>query len=223
MKKIVLTLLAAIAVTCIWAQQPLCPVKEGVSLLYVMKDAKGKVKNYSRQTVTLVEGSGNNLTITYLSEALDAKKKPLANAPVISYTTRVENGAVVIDPKSILNSISTAFPTDGAAEGTPMILPANMKAGDKLPDCEMKMQITVFYINASYTNGVCEGEEQITTAAGTFLCKKTKYDFKSSAGIIKSNGVIHTWYAPGVGVVKQEMFNNKGKLNTYQELVELSK
>ena len=66
MKKLVLTLVAAIAATTLWAQ-PLSPTKEGVSLLYATKNSKGKVQSYSRQTVTSVEGSGNNFTITYSS------------------------------------------------------------------------------------------------------------------------------------------------------------
>ena len=221
MRKIVLTLLAAIAATSLWAQQPLCPVKEGVSLVYATKDAKGKAKSYSQQTVTSIEGSGSSLAVTYASEAMDAKKKKSANVPVISYTTRVENGDVVIDPKALLNGVSTGSPSDGSAEGSPMVLPANMKAGDALADCEMKMQIAFLKISAAYTEGACEGEEQITTEAGTFQCKKVKFNCKSSALGIKKDMIIHTWYAPGIGIVKQDIYNNKGKLENTQELVEL--
>lgn len=221
MKNLVFTILAALAATSIWAQQPLCPVKEGVSLTYATKNAKGKVQSYSRQTVTSVEGSGNNLTISYASEAMDAKKKTLSNVPVIPYSYKVENGTVIVDPKAILNTVSTGSPSDGAAEGTPIVLPADMKAGDALPDSEVKMQIAFLKISASYTEGVCEGEEKITTEAGTFLCKKTKYNCKSSAMGIKTEMVVHTWYAPGIGIVKQDMYNKKGQLNNSQELVEL--
>ena len=208
------------AATIFWAQQPLCPVKEGVVLTYATKDAKGKVKSFVRQTVTSIEGSGSNQKITYSSEALDSKKKPEANIPVITYSYNVKDGAVVIDPKSILNSITTGSPADGTVEGTSMVLPANMKPGDALPDCEMKMQIAFIKISAAYTEGVCESEEMLTTEAGTFPCKKTKYNCKSSAVGIKSEMVIYTWYAPGIGVVKTEIYN-KGKLNSIQELVEL--
>ena len=222
MKKIVFTILATIVATSFWAQQPLCPVKEGVSLTYATKDAKGKAKSYVRQTVTSVEGTSNNLTITYASEVMDANKKALPNAPVISYSYKVENGSVVIDPKALLNSITTALPSDGVAEGTPFVLPAGMKAGDALSDSEMKMQIAFLKISATYTGGVCEGDEEITTEAGTFLCKKTKYNCKSSAMGIKTEMVVHTWYAPGIGIVKQDIYNNKGKLNSSQELIELN-
>ncbi|MDR2234092.1 MAG: hypothetical protein LBE56_13345 [Tannerella sp.] len=221
MKKIVITIIAAIAATSLWAQ-PLCPTQEGVSLTYATKNAKGKVQNYSKQTVTAVEGSGSNFTVTYASEAMDAKKKTLPNVPIISYTYKVENGAVVIDPKAILNSVATASPTDGAAEGSPMILPADMQAGDALPDCEMKMKIAFINVSASYTEGVCEGNETITTEAGTFDCKKTKFRCKSSAMGIKTEMIVHAWYAPEIGLIKQDMYNTKGKLNTTQELIALN-
>jgi len=222
MKKLAFTILATIVATSFWAQQPLCPVKEGVTLTYVMKDAKGKEKSYSRQTVTSIEGSSNNMTITYSSEVMDAKKKASPNIPVISYSYKVENGTVVIDPKALLNNVSTGSPSDGVTEGTPLMLPANMKAGDKLPGSDVKMQIAFLKISATYSEGVCEGDEEITTEAGTFLCKKTKYNCKSSAMGIKMEMEVHTWYAPGVGIVKQDIYNNKGKLNSSQELVELS-
>jgi hypothetical protein len=220
MKKMVFTILAAIVATSFLAQQPLCPVKEGVVLTYASKNAKGKVTSYSRQEVTSVTGSGNNLTITYSGESLDAKKKPTANVPAISYSYKVENGTVIIDAKALLNGITTGSPTDGPAEGNSMILPANMKAGDKLPDCDIKMWLAFVRISAIYTNGLCEGEETITTEAGTFTCVKTKYNCKSSVMGIKSDMIIDTWYAPGIGTVKQEIYI-KGKLNSTQELVEL--
>jgi translation initiation factor IF-2 len=103
-----------------------------------------------------------------------------------------------------------------------MILPAGLKAGDVLPDCEMKMKIAFINISASYTEGVCEGEETITTEAGTFNCKKIKFRCKSSAMGIKSDMIVESWYAPGIGLVKQYLYN-KGKLNTTQEIVELNR
>lgn len=222
MKKLVITVIVAMSATFLWAQQPLCPVKDGLSLTYVTKNAKGKVQSYSRQNITSVEGAGNNMVVTYTSEAMDAKKQVTAGVPVITYTYNVENGAVIIDPKAILNTVTTGSPTDGVAEGTPMVLPAGMKAGDALPDCEMKMQIAFLKISASYTEGECLGDEQITTAAGTFDCKKTKFRCKSSAMGIKTEMVVDSWYAPGIGLIRQDMYNVKGKLNNTQELAELS-
>lgn len=222
MKRLVITIIVAMSVTLLWAQQPLCPSKSGLSLTYVTKNAKGKAQSYSRQNITSVESSGNNMVVTYTSEAMDAKKQVTPNVPVITYTYNVENGTVIIDPKAILNTISTGSPTDGVAEGTPMVLPAGMKAGDALADCEMKMQIAFLKISASYTEGVCEGDEQITTAAGTFDCKKIKYRCKSSAMGIKTEMIVDSWYAPGIGLIKQDMYNIKGKLNSTQELAELS-
>jgi hypothetical protein len=222
MKKIVIIIIAAVAATSLWAQEPLSPVKGGLSLTYVTKNDKGKVQAYSLQKVTSVEGSGNNLTVAYSIQAMDNKKKLIAKVPVINYTYKVENGALVIDPKAMLNSITTGSPSDGTAEGTPMILPSGMKAGDALADCEVKMQIAFIKISASYTEGVCEGEESITVEAGTFACKKTKFRSKSSAMGIKTEMIVHSWYAPGVGLVKQDMYTAKGKLHTSQELAELS-
>ena len=221
MKRTALALLAVIAATSLWAQQPLCPVKEGLSLTYVTKNANGKVQNYSRQTVTSIEGSGSNMTIAFASVAMDAKKKTMPDTPIISYAYKVQNGAVILDIKALLNSVITGTSSDGLAEGTPMVLPADMKAGDALSDCEIKMQIAFLKMSASYTGGICEGEEQITTEAGTFLCKKTKYNCKVSMGI-KSEMILHTWYAPGIGIVKQDIYNNKGKLNSSQELIALN-
>jgi hypothetical protein len=217
MKKLAFLIAAALVCSTAMAEQPLCPTTEGAVLTYVTKDGKGKVSAYAQQTVTSVEGAESDMTVTYSSQVLDKKKKAVENVPVISYQLKVENGDLIIDLKSMLGGLMSS-PTDGNAEGTPLVFPSNLAAGDKIADANVKMKIVFMSVSATYTNGICEGREDITTAAGTFNCVKIKQNCKSSAIGIKGDYVITSWYAPGIGLVKQEMWTAKGKLQQTQEL-----
>jgi hypothetical protein len=218
MKKLLILALVATATTAAWAAQPLCPTAKGQTLLYANKNAKEKVQNYTRQTVTEVEGSGANLTITYEAESLDGKKRSLSETPIlVPFTLKVEGGAVVYDVKSLLGGIVAGLQT-GEASGEPLVLPANLKSGDALPDASVKMQILFMKIDLKYTEGKCTAEEERTTPAGTFKCLRVEQKCSGRALAAVEMKTV-TWYAPGIGIVRQETYN-KDKLQTVIELEE---
>ena len=62
-------------------------------------------------------------------------------------------------------------------------------------------------------NRVVESIEEVTTPAGTFECFKLNYDVKSKIGFIKQNYKNSVWYAKGIGAVKTETYDKKGKLD----------
>ena len=68
----------------------------------------------------------------------------------------------------------------------------------------MKMTVNIM-------NRKVEGKESVTTSAGTFDCFVISYDHESKMGI-KIRGSAKQWYSEGVGMVKQENYNKKGKL-----------
>jgi len=216
MKKIVFLLFAVMSTISVLATQPLCPTKKGQTLLYANKNAKEKVQTYTRQTVTEVSGSGDNLTITYEAESLDGKKRSLAETPLlIPYTLKVENGNVIYDVKALLGGIMNGLQT-GDAEGEPLVLPANIKTGDALPDASIKMQILFIKVDLTYTEGKCTAEEEKTTPAGSFKCVRIDQNCSGRA-MAKVDMKTVTWYAPGIGIVRQETYN-KDKLQSVIEL-----
>ena len=60
--------------------------------------------------------------------------------------------------------------------------------------------------------------DKVATPAGTFDCTKVKYKIKSRSPKETIEGYGYEWYAPNVGVVKNEQYNNNNQLQYYTVL-----
>jgi hypothetical protein len=197
------------------AQHPYFPVKTGMTLVYAQKDGKGKVQSYSKQMIGNIEGTDNDMTISYVTEILDNKQRP-ANPPVeIAYKVRIKDNVLIFDLKSMLGKIGQG---DIEMKGVALEIPSGLRPGNKLKDAEVSMQMGFIKASAVMTEGECIDVEETTTEAGTFACVKVSQMVNSSAMGIKMSGKQLTWYAPGIGAVKTEAYN-KNKLQTVTELV----
>ena len=65
--------------------------------------------------------------------------------------------------------------------------------------------------------------ESVNTPAGTFYCTKVKYDMNiwTPQGTIKGYG--YEWYAPNIGIVRTEQYNDKQELQSYSVLERIKK
>ena len=110
--------------------------------------------------------------------------------------------------------------------GTNLILPNNLSAGQSLPDANMLMNIKVPPMNMKMTVDIrdrkVEGKETVTTSAGTFDCFVISYIHESKMGM-KITGNAKEWIAEGVGMVKSESYNKKGKRISRSELTAFDK
>ena len=67
------------------------------------------------------------------------------------------------------------------------------------------------------------GEEKVSTTAGKFDCIKISY-LKRTKIVLKTETVrVTEWYAKGVGLVKSEAYDTKGKLDCKTLLVKIDK
>ena len=204
------------------AQNTFFPTKAGIVLTYVNKDAKGKANSYVRQTIKTVEGSGDNFSITYVGEALDKNQKSLSDPPLeVPYTVTVHNGVVEWDMKSF-----AAPGTEGfiEIEGDKIRIPSTLSPGDKLDDAKFTMTMNMGFkikTEVAITGQQCLAIEDVTVAAGTFKCHKVTQT--STATVMRKTTTTKTvsWYAPGIGTVKNETYDAKDKLTGSMELIEI--
>jgi hypothetical protein len=216
MKNLVIIIVSVVmTIGGVSAQNMFFPSKEGLTLLYANLDAKGKTDGYTRQTIQKVEGSGNNLTIGYVSQVLDKNGKQIGEKPIeIPFTVTVTNGVVEWDMKSF-----AAPGTEGfiEIEGDKLRIPSTLSPGDKLDDAKFIMTMNMGFkirTEVSLTGQECLAIEDVTVPAGTFKCHKVT---QTSAATVMRKTVTTktvTWYAPGIGTVKSETYNDKGKLQT---------
>ena len=98
--------------------------------------------------------------------------------------------------------------------------------GQTLKDANLKITLNMSGIKMNMTldmlNRTVDAKESVTTASGTFDCFQLSYNTEMKMGM-KMKFKIKEWIAEGVGVVKSETYNKKGKSMGYSELTSITK
>lgn len=198
------------------------PLQKGATFELTNYNRKGKINSLSNYKVKNVVGK----KATLLTKISNRKGKHLMDT---EYDVSCVGNGISISFKSLLSS-DILKQYEGMTidvKGTDINLPNNLKTGQKLPDANMNATIDASIMkvkmNFSITNRVVKAKESITTPAGTFTCYVITNDFSSKTMGINSSGTSKQWIADGVGLVKSEEYNKKGKLISYSELTKLNK
>lgn len=228
MKKQVLVLLAIVSATFTGFGQDCSafyPFEEGISFQITNYSKKGKVVAVADHTVNSIITSGGSATATINTIVKDHKGETLTDG---EYQIICTGNEVSIDVKSLMspNMFDQFEGMTTEITGTNVVIPSDLSAGQTLPDASMKMDIDMSGITMSMTvlmtDRVVEGIETITTPAGSFECYVITYTSDIKMGMNRT-GKAKQWLAKGVGMVKQEDYNKKGKLTGSSLLTEFSK
>ena len=223
-KLLFFTTLAVLIYAEAQAQNSFFPTKAGTELLFADNDAKGKPQSYSKQTIKTVEGSGDNMSISYVIESLDKNKKPLDPPVEIPCKVTIKDGVVIFDMKSAFAGMMNQQ-LKMELTGVPMELPANLQPGQSLKDANMTLTIDMGVMKMKtemkMTDSKCLAIEDVKVGAGAFKCHKVTQTVSTTA--LKTTTVNQTvsWFAPGVGAIKTETFDSKNKLISSTELVSI--
>jgi hypothetical protein len=190
-----------------------------VAFVYANLNAKGKADSYTRQTVRTVEGADGNLTVSYVTQLLDRNRKPPGDRPVeVPCTVTVSGGVVEWGMKSF-----AAPGTESLIEitGDRLRIPSSLAPGDRLDHVTFTLTVNMGFkirTEVSLTGQECLAVEDVTVPAGTFICHKVTQTSAATAMRKTVTTTTVAWYAPGIGTVKLETRNAKGKLQTVMEL-----
>ncbi|TBN00838.1 hypothetical protein EYD45_13510 [Hyunsoonleella flava] len=225
MKQLFITIICALLVNFFAIGQDACsvyyPFKEGAKFEITNYNKKGKKEGVVKYTVSNIDGN----TATIEAVIFDEKDKEITTT---SYDIMCEGNSISIDFKSLISPemLQQYKDMDIDVSGTNIELPNDLDVGKKLKDANMIMTINMGGMNMKMTmdiiNRTVDSKESVTTSAGTFNCYALSYDSEVKMGI-KTSFTIKEWIAEGVGVVKTESYNKKGKLMGYSELTSISK
>jgi len=208
------------------------PTKKGTVLLMATMDAQGtgvpKLVGYGRTKVLDVKGSGNNLTIVCQTEVLDKNRQSNKDVLPLEYTMRIVDGAVVVDINSMLGLPPSAV---GAVvfSGDTLRIPSKVKPGDKLKDANMTMTMDMggmkMKVDISVSNYKCLAVEKVTVPAGTFEAYKMTQTITTTNSLVqmKQTTNVVSWNVFGIGPVKNEVYDEKGKVQSRMELQEITR
>jgi hypothetical protein len=201
-------------------------MSKGMVLGYKSLDGKGKETGTTRTTCVDVENTGGIVYYKLKSEYADAKN---ANKSEHDLTFRCENGNFYMDMNSFLDpkSMEGFKDMELTVNADDMVYPSTLSIGQTLPDANITIAaasggITIMNMVVSVTNRKVVGTESVTVPAGTFDCYKLTYDMETKV-MFKITSSITEYVNMGVGSVKSEAYDKKGKLLSTTLLNELKR
>ncbi|WP_034041520.1 hypothetical protein [Wocania ichthyoenteri] len=225
MKTKIITLICLLFISFSSFSQNTCstyyPFEQGTKFEITSFNKKGKKESVVNYEITTIE---NNVA-TIKTKISDDKGKEITST---EYNVTCNGNSVSIDFKSLMNPNLFKQYKDMEMEmsGTNVEFPNDLKVGQTLKDANLKMTINMSGIKMNMTvdmlNRKVDAKESVTTTAGTFDCFALSYNTEMKMGM-KMSFTIKEWIAEGVGIVKSETYNKKGKPMGYSELTSISK
>ncbi len=198
------------------------PLKEGTFWEWTIYDKKGKEAGKTMQEVIAYNKTADGYELTLNVQHQDKKDE---KCPPMEMTMTCRNGAIYMDMKNFVPAEYLSGEEGEATikvEGDNLSYPVDMKAGDLLPDASIKVSLNeMMNMTINIRNRKVEGQETITTPAGTFDCYVISQTSETKM-VVTISIDSKDWYVPGIGSVKSESYK-KGKLQSYSLLTRFEK
>ena len=136
---------------------------------------------------------------------------------------KCENGIIYFNLEDLLpdETMKSIENFDVSVDGTNLELPDKLEVGQTLKDAEMTMHVDASPLKMNFiisvTDRKVEAKENLKVPAGSFDCFKISQKMYTKT-MMKIETSAVEWYAKGVGMVKSETYNKKGKLVGYSLL-----
>lgn len=201
-------------------------LSKGMVMGYQNTDGKGKITGTSRTTCLDVNKVGAAYVYKVRNEDFDAKNKP---QPAREYEMRCEGGKFYVNMQSFLDPKSMEGFKDMELKisGTDMMFPNKLTPGESLPDANITIGaasggMTLMNMVVNIKNRKVVGLETVTVPAGTFECYKMTSDMETKMMFTINMSMVE-YVNMGVGSVKTETYDKKGKLASSHILTEIKK
>lgn len=203
------------------------PMEMGTKTVFTHYNDKGVVTKIVTNDITeyTVENGIEKSTTTSLMEDKEKNK-----STTLKFESKFDGTVFEVDLKKITEETLRSGIKDSkvrvSVEGNNFKLPNNLQIGQKLDEIDLDMVMTSgstnfkFYMH--YTDRVVTGKETVKTPAGEFDCFIISSQTEVKMLTTKS-GTSKSWIAKGVGLVKQEDYNKKGKLISSEVLTEFNR
>lgn len=202
------------------------PFEEGATTQLTMYDKNGKMEAMVEYTVNSLSSTADAEIANMSHKLIDDKGNLISTS---TYEVTCSKGVVSMDFKSLSRpELLEQFgdDVDVTMTGTNIDYPNDLSVGQSLPDAGMFIKINLSGINMNMNTEIKDrkviGQEKITTPAGTFDCYIITATTEMKMAT-KMTSHSKQWIAEGVGVVKVEDYNKKGKLQSMGLLTSFSK
>lgn len=232
MKKLVFTVAGLLMCHAMQAQY-FC-TKQGTELHYVNYDEAGQSTSNATATVTTVTNDEGKTKATYYVKFVTNKLKN--NTSYTLYNWSYDGQSTVcqedlmygpyieedLDPAKYDEKSRALFLEKRKFKGdNSFIIKDQAQGGESIPERSYSMISNMLKNEVTISGAAYMGQDSISTTAGKFDCIKISY-LKRTKILVKSETErITEWYAKGVGMVKSESYDMKGKINGKSLLVKI--
>jgi hypothetical protein len=192
-----------------------------------MYNAKGKMQGMVEYYINNVTTTGDATVANMSMKLIDKKGKEIQGS---EYEATCKDGVVSIDFKSLMNqSMMAAYgeEMDYDITGTNLDIPNDLSVGQTLPDAEIIIKMSMSGMNFNMSTIITDrkvlDKESITVPAGTFDCYVITQTTRIKSMAANQSRTSKQWIAEGVGFVKSEDYNKKGKIANTSLLTAISK
>ena len=206
--------------------RPYVPTEKGTKWEITNYNAKGKQQGKTAFELVDKMVSGDDITFTIKHTSYDKKGEEIYSG---SYEAKCVNGVFQLDMTSKMDgaAMQRFQNMDVTIDASDFELPDFDAAPDTtLADGELKVTVDAgglgLGMTVLITDRKVESNEELETPAGKYNCIVLTQHV-STKMMIKVQGKSKEWYAEGVGLVRSESYNKKGKLLGYSELTKFSK
>lgn len=193
---------------------------------YTTFSKKGKVESITENTVRVITENDDALEAEVGTVLKDKKGKESYTG---TYQVFCKNGKLLMDVNSMFNPVmqQSFSGYEVTIEGDALTFPNDLAVGQDLPDASSTITTAASGINIAsmdieITDRKVEGKATISTDAGTYECFKISQTSNIKMMISRSYSTVE-YFAEGVGVVRSETYDQRGKLQSYMELTAFEK
>ena len=206
------------------------PMIEGTKMEFQSFNASDNLEGIQQLHVKRVKDVPGSTEATLNSRILDSRNRVLHDG---DFTVTCSGSEVKLDMRSLLDpSMMEAFDgMDVTMEVNDIIIPGEIKVGDRLKDASLRMTVamggmTISDVTMRVENRKVESMESITTPAGTFNTFKISHDY-----IIDTEAMGMTQLArmktieyitKDKGAVRTETYDENGVLQSYTVLTKFN-
>lgn len=203
------------------------PFEKGLKFEQTHYDAKGKVTTVADAMIEDIQPIEGGYEARVAMSQVDGKGKEAGSG---SYNIQCIDGVLKMDLNSLMNPAMTeAYQSmEMTITGDGLQFPPSLSVGQELPAGATTIEVasnglTVVTMSFESKDRKVETKEKITTAAGSFDCYKIRETITYQAMFLTRSYTTVGWYAKGVGLVKQETYDQKEKLSSWMELTRWGK
>ncbi len=203
------------------------PFEPDTKIEMTQYDKKGKTTSVTQTTIVDITETDGQVEAEISATVLDKKGEELHTG---DYNIACKENGYEIDVTNMMNPavMKSTYGMEVEVSGDALVFPNDLNVGKELEDASAEIIVSssgikIMTMTFDLTNRKVILQESVTTAAGTFDCYKLEYDLNMKLGFVKKKYKVIQWIAEGVGVVKDETYNKKGKLDSSSELTKFEK